>query len=158
MFPASLPLHVCVLSHFIHVRLFETVGCHAPGDLPDPGIKPASLMSPALAGRFFTTSATWGAQLLLLFLRVLTAPPSSGKGQPWRTSPVIQVGGGRRGLRTPEVVGSLGGVEPAGASAFIPLRCTPSPAQRSQQFSVLYWTLTHTGAPGKTHRGTTFTY
>ena len=27
----------------------------APGDLPNPGIKPASLASPALAGRFFTT-------------------------------------------------------------------------------------------------------
>ena len=26
-----------------------------PGDLPDPGIKPTSLMSPALAGEFFTT-------------------------------------------------------------------------------------------------------
>ena len=25
-----------------------------PGDLPDPGIKPASLVSPALAGRPFT--------------------------------------------------------------------------------------------------------
>ena len=32
-----------------------------PGDLPDPGIEPTSLMSPALAGRFFTTSATWEA-------------------------------------------------------------------------------------------------
>ena len=32
------------------------VGCHAlPGDLPDPGIKPVSPMSPALVGRFFTT-------------------------------------------------------------------------------------------------------
>ena len=31
------------------------------GDLPDPGIKPVSLMSPALAGGFFTTSATWEA-------------------------------------------------------------------------------------------------
>ena len=30
-----------------------------PGDLPDPGIKPASLVSPALAGGFFTTSAPW---------------------------------------------------------------------------------------------------
>ena len=30
-----------------------------PGDLPDPGIE---LTSPALAGRFFTTSATWGVQ------------------------------------------------------------------------------------------------
>ena len=33
------------------------------GDLPDPGIEPESLMSPALAGRFFTTSATWEAPL-----------------------------------------------------------------------------------------------
>ena len=32
-----------------------------PGDLPDPGIEPMSLMSPALAGGFFTTSATWKA-------------------------------------------------------------------------------------------------
>ena len=30
-----------------------------PGDLPNLGIKPASLMSPALTGGFFTTSATW---------------------------------------------------------------------------------------------------
>ena len=32
-----------------------------PGDLPDPGIKPMSLTSPALAGGIFTTSATWEA-------------------------------------------------------------------------------------------------
>ena len=31
----------------------------SPGDLPDPGIEPTSLMSPALAGGFFTTGATW---------------------------------------------------------------------------------------------------
>ena len=31
----------------------------SPGDLPYPGIEHASLMSPALAGWFFTTSATW---------------------------------------------------------------------------------------------------
>ena len=30
-----------------------------PGDLPNPGIKLASLKSPALTGGFFTTSATW---------------------------------------------------------------------------------------------------
>ena len=30
-----------------------------PVDLPDLGIEPASLMSPALAGGFFTASATW---------------------------------------------------------------------------------------------------
>ena len=28
--------------------------CPPPGDLPDPGIEPASLISPALAGGFFT--------------------------------------------------------------------------------------------------------
>ena len=33
--------------------------CPPPGDPPDPAIKPMSLMSPALAGRFFTTSTTW---------------------------------------------------------------------------------------------------
>ena len=33
----------------------------SPGDLPDPGIEPLSLNSPALAGGFFTTSATWKA-------------------------------------------------------------------------------------------------
>ena len=32
-----------------------------PGDLPHPAIIPESLESPALAGRFFTTSATWEA-------------------------------------------------------------------------------------------------
>ena len=31
------------------------------GDLSNPGIQPISLMSPALAGKFFITSATWEA-------------------------------------------------------------------------------------------------
>ena len=35
--------------------------CPSPGDLPNPGIEPASLTSPALAGGFSTTSATWEA-------------------------------------------------------------------------------------------------
>ena len=35
--------------------------CAPPGDLSDPGIEPASLTSPALAGRFFTTHITWEA-------------------------------------------------------------------------------------------------
>ena len=30
-----------------------------PGDLPDPGIEPVSLVSPAPAGGFFTTTVTW---------------------------------------------------------------------------------------------------
>ena len=33
-----------------------------PGGLPHPGIKPASLRSPALAAEFFTTSTTWEAR------------------------------------------------------------------------------------------------
>ena len=32
-----------------------------PGDLPDPGMEPVSLMSLKLASRFFTTSTTWEA-------------------------------------------------------------------------------------------------
>ena len=41
------------------------------GDLPNPGIEPASLMSPALAGRFFTTSATWEAMYIYILLQNL---------------------------------------------------------------------------------------
>ena len=37
--------------------------CPPPGDLPDPEMEPESLISPALAGGFFTTSATWEAQI-----------------------------------------------------------------------------------------------
>ena len=36
-------------------RILEWVAITLSGDLPDPGIKPMSLASPALAGRFFTT-------------------------------------------------------------------------------------------------------
>ena len=32
------------------------------GDLPNQGIEPTSVASPALAAGFFTTSATWEAQ------------------------------------------------------------------------------------------------
>ena len=37
--------------------------CPPPGDLPNRGIKPVSLMSPALAGGFFTTGVTWEAPM-----------------------------------------------------------------------------------------------
>ena len=34
----------------------------SPEDLPNPGVEPMSFMSPALAGGFFNTSATWEVQ------------------------------------------------------------------------------------------------
>ena len=36
-------------------------GLPPPGDLPNLGIEPASLSSPALAGGCFTTNTTWEA-------------------------------------------------------------------------------------------------
>ena len=42
-----------------------------PGNLPDPGIEPESLKSPALAGGFFTASAT--------ILQFKDEPKESGK-------------------------------------------------------------------------------
>ena len=44
-------------------RMLEWVAMPPPGDLPDPGIKPVSLTSPALTGVFFTTSTTWETQI-----------------------------------------------------------------------------------------------
>ena len=49
---------------FSRQEYFSGLPYPPPGDLPDSRIKPASLMSPALAGRFATTSATWEAQLM----------------------------------------------------------------------------------------------
>ena len=76
---------VCMLSHFSCVQLFVTpwtvahqtplsmdfpgkntgVGCHAflQGNLPNSGIKPRSLESPALTGGFFSSSTTWEAPI-----------------------------------------------------------------------------------------------
>ena len=44
---------------FSRQEYWNGLPCPPPGALPDPGIEPTSLMSPALAGRFFTISATW---------------------------------------------------------------------------------------------------
>ena len=40
---------------FPRQEYWSGLSCHPPGDLPNPGIEPLSLMSPALAGGFFTT-------------------------------------------------------------------------------------------------------
>ena len=42
----------------LQARIGSGLPCPPPGDLPDPGIEPPSLMSPAFVGRFFTTSTT----------------------------------------------------------------------------------------------------
>ena len=44
---------------FSRQEYWSGLPCPPPRDLPDPGIEPAFLTSPALASRFFTTSATW---------------------------------------------------------------------------------------------------
>ena len=43
---------------FSRQEYWSGLPCPPPGDLPDPGIKLRSLMSPAFPGGFFTTSAT----------------------------------------------------------------------------------------------------
>ena len=54
--------------------------CPPPGDLPDPGIEPTSLLSPALAGGFFTTSSTWDAPPLRI-AGMLQEPHPSALGR-----------------------------------------------------------------------------
>ena len=80
-------MHVCMLSCFSHVQLVATqlaaarqaplsmglskqeywsgLPCPPPGDRPNSGIETETLMSPALASRFFTTSATREAPIFL---------------------------------------------------------------------------------------------
>ena len=43
----------------LQARILEWVPCPPPGDLPIPGIKLMSLMSPSLTSSFFTTDTTW---------------------------------------------------------------------------------------------------
>ena len=50
-------------------KYWSGMSFHPPGDLPNPGINSASLVSPALGGRFFTTTDTWEAALKLQWLR-----------------------------------------------------------------------------------------
>ena len=50
---------------FSRQEYWSGLSCPPPGDLPNPGIKPMFLMSPALAVVFFTTKATLGAHIYL---------------------------------------------------------------------------------------------
>ena len=43
----------------LQARILEWVACPPPGDLPDPGIKPVSLMSPTLAGGSLPSQPIW---------------------------------------------------------------------------------------------------
>ena len=43
---------------FSRQEQWSELPCPPPGDLPDPGVEPAPLISLALAGGFFTTSTT----------------------------------------------------------------------------------------------------
>ena len=46
----------------LQARIRSELPCPPPEDLLYPRIEPSSFTSPALAGRFFTTGATWEAK------------------------------------------------------------------------------------------------
>ena len=48
----------------VQARILEGFPSPPPGHFPNPGIKPASLTSPASVGVFLTTTATWETQLV----------------------------------------------------------------------------------------------
>ena len=62
------PMDFCSPGSSVHEILrqeyWSGLPCPPPGDLPDPEIELVSLMSLALAREFFTTSATWEAQII----------------------------------------------------------------------------------------------
>ena len=51
---------------FSRQEYWSRLPCPPPEDLTDPGMETTSLRSPALAGGFFTTNATWEAPLSIL--------------------------------------------------------------------------------------------
>ena len=52
--PYALPPTRLLLHGILQARIWNGLPCPPPGDLPDLGIEPVSLASPALADRFFT--------------------------------------------------------------------------------------------------------
>ena len=57
----------------LQARILEWVAISSSRGFPHPGIEPPSLMPPALASRFFITTATWEA----LFYTVYVLIPAS---------------------------------------------------------------------------------
>ena len=54
--------------------------CPPAGDFPNPEIEPASLMSPALVGKFLTTSITWEAfTCAVVFPKIYNLSPNRRK-------------------------------------------------------------------------------
>ena len=66
--PWTIACQVPLSMEFSRQEYWSELPCPSPRDLPDLGIKLVSLMSPALADRFFPTNTTWQALLLLLML------------------------------------------------------------------------------------------
>ena len=64
----------------LQARILEWVAMLFSGDLLNPAKEPLSLMSPPLAGRFSTTSATWEAQSR--YYCIITDPDSSCPAEP----------------------------------------------------------------------------
>ena len=61
--PWTVALQVPLFVEFSQQEYWNGLPLPLPGDLPNPGIEPASLVSPALAGRFLTANATWKAKM-----------------------------------------------------------------------------------------------
>ena len=66
--PLGLPYRLgssCILHGILQARILKWVAMPSSMESPDPGFELGSLTSLSLAGEFFTTSATSGAQLEL---------------------------------------------------------------------------------------------
>ena len=57
----------------------------SPEDLPNPGIEPLSLASPALAGRFFTATPPGKPHLITVTYTISENGPGPDRATPWIT-------------------------------------------------------------------------
>ena len=64
-------------------RTVEWVAFPSPGDLPNPGIEPRSLMFPALSGGSFTTTATWEASFNPMYPNIISSTYNQHKNYQW---------------------------------------------------------------------------